>query len=307
MTINEHIAHFAGLPVVAFDPQTAPEHAGAPVAWRLHVDDDQPDDAFAQLVTTWLDTVDPASVQALVVGDWGNAWDRAFPAQVLVDAAPRLTNLRAVFLGEMTFDECEISWILQPDITPLLAAYPALEVLRVRGAMSLELQAVQHAGLRELAIESGGLPASITRAIVASDLPNCAHLELWLGTEDYGRDTGVDDLAPILDGTRLPALRTLGLRNAEIADAVAAALATAAVVPRLDTVDLSLGTLGDDGATTLLDGQPLTHLRRLDLHRHYLSDEMMARLPAAWPGVDVDVTDQQEEDEHRGRYVAVGE
>lgn len=307
MTINEHITQFAGLPVVAFDPQTASEHAGAPVAWRLHVEDDHAGDVFAKLVASWLDTVDPASVQALVVGDWGEAWETDFPVQVLVDAAPRLPNLRAVFVGEMTFDECEMSWIQQPDITPLLTAYPALEVLRVRGAMSLQLQAVQHTGLRELAIESGGLPAHVTRAIVESDLPNCAHLELWLGTEDYGRDTGVDDLGPILDGTALPALRTLGLRNAETADAVATALARAAVVPKLHTLDLSLGTLGDEGAAALLAGQPLTGLRRLDLHRHYLSDDMMARLPAALPGVDVDVTDQQTEDEHMGRYVAVGE
>ncbi|MFY1699429.1 MULTISPECIES: STM4015 family protein [unclassified Solwaraspora] len=306
MTINEHITHFSGLPVVDFDPQTAAEHTGTPVAWRLSASEED-EVEFAQLFTTWLDTVDPASVDALVVGDWGEPWDVAFPLELLVDAAPRLTGLRAVFLGEMTFDECEISWILQPDVTPLLAAYPALEVLRVRGAMSLELQAVQHTGLREFAIESGGTPAALTRAVAASDLPNCAHLELWLGTPDYEGDTSVDDLAPILDGTRLPTLRTLGLRNAEIADAVAAALASAAVVPRLDTVDLSLGTLGDDGATALLAGQPLTHLRRLDLHRHYLSDEMMARLPAALPGVDVDVTDQQTEDRHRGRYVSVGE
>lgn len=307
MTINENITQFAGLPVVTFDPATPPADPAAKIAWRLHVGYEQPADAFAQLFATWLDTVDPASVPAVVVGDWGDAWDREFPVHLLVDAAPRLTNLRAVFVGEMTFDECEISWILQPDLTPLLVAYPALEVLRVRGAMSLKLQAIQHTGLRELAIESGGLPAHLTRAIAASDLPNCAHLELWLGTGNYGRDTTVDDLAPILDGTTLPSLRTLGLRNAEIADEVAAALATAAVVAQLETLDLSLGTLGDDGAAALLDGQPLTHLRRLDLHRHYLSDDMMTRLPAALPGVGVDVTDQQTEDEHMGRYVAVGE
>ncbi|WFE20854.1 STM4015 family protein [Solwaraspora sp. WMMD937] len=306
MTINEHITHFAGLPVVDFDPQTAAQHVGSPVAWRLSASEEDEVD-FAQLFATWLDTVDPASVDALVTGDWGEPWDVAFPLELLVDAAPRLTSLRAVFLGEMTFDECEISWILQPDVTPLLAAYPALQVLRVRGAMSLLLQPVRHTGLRELAIESGGLPAALTRAVAASDLPACTHLELWLGTPDYEGDTSVDDLAPILDGTRLPALRTLGLRNAEIADAVAAALTAAAVVPRLETIDLSLGTLGDDGATALLAGQPLTHLRRLDLHRHYLSDAMMVRLPAALPGVDIDLSDQQEADPHRGRYVSVGE
>ncbi|MFY1637697.1 STM4015 family protein [Solwaraspora sp. WMMB335] len=307
MTINEHITTFAGLPVVTFDPSTPPTDPAAPAAWRLSVTEDEGGDAFAELAAAWLDVVDPTSVQALVIGDWGEAWDRAFPVRVLVDAAPRLTKLRAVFLGEMTFEECEISWILQPDVTPLLAAYPHLEVLRVRGTSSLELTPVRHAGLREFAIESGGLPVTVTRALADSELPACTHLELWLGTGDYGRDTTVDELGPILDGSRLPALRTLGLRNAENADEVAAALATAAVVPRLDTLDLSLGTLTDTGAAALLAGQPLTHLRRLDLHRHYLSAEMTARLPAVLTGVEVDVTDRLEADEYMGRYVAVGE
>ena len=82
----------------------------------------------------------------------------------------------------------------------------------------------------------------------------------------------MEDLAPILAGARLPALKHLGLRDAEIADEVAAALAGAPVVARLETLDLSLGTLSDAGAAALLAGQPLTHLRKLDLHHHFLSD-----------------------------------
>ena len=110
------------------------------------------------------------------------------------------------------------------------------------------------------------------------DLPALEHLELWLGTDSYGGNATVDDLAAILAGTRLPALRYLGLRDAELADEVAAAVAGAPVVARLSTLDLSLGVLSDVGAAALLGGQPLTHLRRLDLHHHYLSEEMMARL-----------------------------
>ena len=40
---------------------------------------------------------------------------------------------------------------------------------------------------------------------------------------------------------------------------------------RLKTLDLSMGVLSDVGAEALLAGQPLTHLRRLDLHHHFLS------------------------------------
>nr|WP_034263025.1 hypothetical protein [Actinospica robiniae] len=80
----------------------------------------------------------------------------------------------------------------------------------------------------------------------------------------------------------------------------------------LETLDLSLGTLGDEGAASLLAGQPLTHLAKLDLHHHFMSDAMMQRLRAALPGVDLDLSEQEEpeewdDDEPPMRYIAVSE
>lgn len=186
---------------------------------------------------------------------------------------------------------------------------PGLERLRVRGADGLSLRPVHHDNLVELAFETGGLPAEVVRAVGGCDLPRLEHLELWLGTPDYGGDAGVGDLTEILAGVRFPRLRYLGLRNAEIADQVAAALATAPVVARLEVLDLSMGVLTDQGATALLTGQPLAHLRRLDLHHHYLSDELAGRLrqhlgPA---GVKVDLSEQDPGEDDEDRYVAVGE
>lgn len=90
------------------------------------------------------------------------------------------------------------------------------------------------------------------------------------------------------------------------------ALADAPVVDRLESLDLSLGTLGDEGMAALLAGRPLTHLRKLDLHHHFLSNEMIARLRAALPGVDIDLSDVQKADSPStwnpsGRYIAVSE
>ena len=124
----------------------------------------------------------------------------------------------------MTGEECEISWIQQGDITPLLEAYPALEVLRVRGAEGLELTP---GAARARCASWPSSPAACrprwSAAVGECDLPALRHLELWLGTDNYGGDATVDDLAPILAGARLPALTHLGLRDAEIADEVAAA------------------------------------------------------------------------------------
>ncbi|MEU8760445.1 leucine-rich repeat domain-containing protein, partial [Streptomyces sp. NPDC048659] len=112
---------------------------------------------------------------------------------------------------------------------------------------------------------------------------------------------------------RASALRSLGLRNSHIQDAVAAAVAGAPVVARLEELDLSMGVLGDQGAEALLAGQPLTHLRRLGLSHHYISPEVAERLTAALAphGVVVDLDDAQTpEDDGDGelyRYVAVAE
>ncbi|MFK3982240.1 STM4015 family protein [Micromonospora sp. NPDC050397] len=307
MTINNHVTEFAGRPVVTFDStEDLPPDVGA-VAWRLSADYDDSKEAFARLVEEFLARVTPGAVQALIIGQWGSAYEEEAPVELLVELAPRLIGLRALFLGEMTFEESEISWIKQTDVTPLLVAYPGLQTLRVRGSDGLSLTPTRHEGLRELAFESGGLPATVVRAVAECDLPALTHLELWLGTDAYLGDATVEDLAPILSGSRLPAIEYLGLRDAEIADQVAAALAGAPVVARLHTLDLSLGILSDDGANALLAGQPLTHLRRLDLHHHFVGAELAARLVEELPGVDVDLSDVQQADRHGDRYVDVSE
>jgi len=314
MTINERLTRFAGLPVVDFEPDREPPADPAAVAWRVAISEyedeteDQPSADFLTRFAAFLDSPVAPAVTALVIGAWGYAAVNLAPLRQLREAAPRLPALRHLFIGDMTSEECEVSWIKQDDVTPLFEAYPELLTLRVRGTDGLELRPVRHEALRELAFESGGLPGGIVRTVAECDLPALRHLELWLGTDNYGGDADVNDLAAILGGARLPALEYLGLRDAEIADEVAAALAGAPVVARLKTLDLSLGALSDVGATALLTGQPLTHLRRLDLHHHFLSEPMMARLrdelsPA---GVDVDLSDRQEEEDW-GRFISVAE
>lgn len=305
MSIWEHVESFAGLPVVDADGETAP---GSPdsVAWRVRVGWDTPPEAWKAALESLVERVGAEQVRALVVGDWGAAYERAAPVAHLVSLAERLVNLRGLFLGEMVGEECEISWIQQADITPLLQAYPALEVLRVRGGTGLELSPIRHESLQELALESGGLPGKVVRAVGACDLPQLRELELWLGTSEYGGDATVTDLSGILAGDKLPQLRHLGLKNSAMADEVAQALATAPVVARLERLDLSMGTTSDAGVQALLTGQPLAHLRRLNLSHHYVSEELSTMLRGRLPGVKVDLSDRQTGGASR-RYVAVSE
>ncbi|WP_027761778.1 STM4015 family protein [Streptomyces sp. AA1529] len=321
MTDIEHLPELHGLPAFDFpdpgEPQELPE-AGA-VAWRLafSVYGDSADAGFGALWERFLATVDPAGVRAIIVGPWGEPCedDSGEVVRHLVAARKKLTSLRAVFIGDLEMEEAEISWIVQSDVTPVLEAYPLLEELGVRGGTGLRFPAVRHQHLRTLWFQAGGLPGEVVRGVAASELPALEHLEMWLGVEEYEGDATVADLAPLLAGDRLPALRHLGLRNSELQDGIAAAVARAPVVARLTSLDLSLGTLSDEGLTALLDGRPLTHLTRLDLHYNFVTAPVAERFRAALEpsGVEVDLSEPGEEDQDEDedgevyRYTAVSE
>ncbi|GGO95815.1 STM4015 family protein [Wenjunlia tyrosinilytica] len=318
MTVNAHLEELHCLPAYDFPRRGEPDEQSTlpepeSVAWRLAVDPDG-GESFEECWKRFLETVDPAGVRALVIGQWGEAGDEdCAPVIELVTAArDRLTGLVAVFLGDLVARETEISWIQQADVTPLLEAFPALEELGVRGGDGLAFPAVRHERLRTLAFESGGLPAQVVRGVAASELPALRWLEMWLGVPEYGGDWTVEDIAPLLEADRFPELRHLGLQNTEVQDELAARVAKAPVVPRLTSLSLSMGTLTDTGAEALLEGRSLTHLQLLDLHHHYLSDAMTTRLRAALEphGVEVDLDEQEEpEEDSEGiwRYAAVTE
>ncbi|MFE0644843.1 STM4015 family protein [Streptomyces sp. NPDC058877] len=319
MILVNHLQEFHGLPV--FDFPGAEARVKLPdaeaVAWRISAPtySNPKDEQWVPQFERFLKEVDADRVRALVIGGWDEAYENSSADVIaaLVGANTRLTGLAAVFVGDMVSEDCEISWIVQSDVTPLLAAYPDLEGLGVRGGSELAFPPVRHTALKSLVVETGGLGAEVVRGIAGSDLPSLEGMELWLGTDEYGGDSTPEDLGPLLAGTAFPSLRRLGLRNSVVQDAVAAAVAGAPVVARIEELDLSLGVLTDEGAAALLDGQPLTHLTRLDLSHHYLSEPMQERLTAALVphGVTLVLDDpQQAEDDGDGdvwRYVAVAE
>jgi hypothetical protein len=318
MSHVEHLKELHGLTAFDFsDPGARQElpDAGS-VAWRLAVDPyrDSSAEEFGDLWNRFLGSVDPAGVRAIVVGQWGEPYDNDSSGivQRLVDARDRLTALQAVFIGDLEMEEAEISWIEQSDVTPVLEAYPRLEEFGIRGGAGLRFPAVRHKHLRTLRFEAGGLPGEVVRGVAASELPALESLDIWLGVEEYGGDATIADLLPVLAGGRFPALRHLGLRNSEIQDEIAAAVAGAPVVAQLTSLDLSLGVLTDEGATALLGGQPLTHLTRLDLHHNFVSEPVAQRVRAALEpsGVEIDLSEPGDSWEDEGvvhRFTAVAE
>jgi hypothetical protein len=313
VTISEHAQNFANKSIVDWSPE-APLTKPSEVVFRIAVDYSEGDsgvrwiDKFAEFLR------DPlvGQVNGIVVGAWGEMLgDDETSAEIveaLVAAREKLTALTAIFMGDITYEECEISWINQTDISPLIEAYPALEHFRVRGGTGLSLGRLHHARLKSLVVETGGLNVEIVRQVMGAKLPELEHLELWLGTEEYGASASVQDLAPLFAGTLFPRLRYLGLRDSHIANEIAVELVKTPILERIRVLDLSLGTLSDTGAAALLDCPAVARLEKLDIHHHFCSSEMVRKLHAL--GITLDASEAHDlgrYGDEDSRYVAVGE
>lgn len=312
MTIHDHLQQFAGLPVHQFSPDQplpTPPNVAVRIAidWEAHEEGQTFEEVFSALLN------DPASgeIRALIIGDWGAAGEgnnSEAVVEALVSARDKLPNLRALFLGEMTMEESEISWIIQSDVSPIFAAFPQLETFYIRGGESLSLGRPQHESLRELVIETGGMSREIVREVTAARLPALVHLELWLGDSAYGNDIEPEDIEALLSDGPVANLQYLGLRDDIHADVTARVVAEKGIPGSVEVLDLSLGTLTDEGAQALAGCDWLKSLKKLDVHFHYISPPVIEQLKAIVP--EVDASNVQEADNYDGeiyRYVAVSE
>jgi hypothetical protein len=190
----------------------------------------------------------------------------------------------------------------------LLAAFPKLQLFRVRGGTGLSFAKAKHENLRALGVETGGLSKKTIAEICQAKFPNLEYLELWLGDAGYGGDCQVSDLQPILTGKAFPKLKYLGLRNSEITDDIAGVIISSPIIKQLETLDLSLGTLSDEGGRALLKLPQNGNLKRLDLHRHFLTNPVIKELKKL--PLTLNVADQEKPDDWgdgERRFVAIGE
>ena len=296
---------FAGRPVGDF-PTTTP---AADVAVRLNIGWEE-ETSFEELVAQLAAHPDAAALEALVIGAWeSDSLDDASPViDLLVANAGAFPNLKALFFGDAEQERSEISWIACGNQVALADAFPELEVLHIRGNGDAKLTGLSLPNLRTLIIETGGLPAAVVRDVLAANLPALRHLELWLGTDEYGGDTTVADLEPLLEGRVHNGLEFLGLRNSAIADEVAFAVSRSPIVSTLMALDFSLGTIGDEGYLALSQMGLTPKLRTLNVSRHYAGPGAVKKLKAEMKlrDVDVDTSDKQDDDDE-DRWVSISE
>lgn len=257
---------------------------------------------MSELIEKLASSADGEKLSILTIGDWGQAYENSPDSflESLISHKDSFPNLTKLFIGDMGFEECEVSWINQTNLSPLLAAFPNLQSLSIKGSQELSLQPLVHEKLQELVIICGGLPKSVLEEITSAKLPELRKLELYLGVDDYGFDGGIEDVMPLLQRDLFPKLTYLGLKDSEIQDEIAIAIADAPILDQLEILDLSYGTLSDEGGKALLASERVKKLKHLNLSYHYMSDELLLRWKQA--GLSVDVTDQQETDEDDWRY-----
>ena len=96
----------------------------AATTWRISVSTYDAEEEWPQAFARFTASVDTRRVRSLIVGGWSEAYDAssAVIVEALVEAAPKFPALRALFVGDITCEECEISWIQQSDVGPLLPA-----------------------------------------------------------------------------------------------------------------------------------------------------------------------------------------
>lgn len=261
-------------------------------------------------------------LRALAFGFNGDPNEDHLQSLLDVLAAEPRPMLRRVHFGDYRFagggavgmygNATEISWYSIGNLSNVWQSLPRVETVIVQGgsaesamAGGVELGTIELPALRHLEIRSGGLAVANARAAMAVTAPQLEHLEIWFGSDNYGGDTASSDVEPLLARADLPALRRLGLRNAMFTDELPELLAKSTLLPQIATLDLSLGTLTDEGARAIARHRDaFAHLELLDVSQCYLTDIGAAALHGIAKTL---IVGEQRDDDPEYRYTAVSE
>lgn len=240
------------------------------------------------------------NLEEVVIGCWGEAWDDGDGAETIIndiiENKEKFSHIKSLFVGDMDFEECEVSWIVQGNYEKLFEAMPQLEKLTIKGSTGLELGKVNAPNLRSLEIICGGLPKEVIQSVRDANLPSLEELRLYIGVDDYGFDGSIEDIKELLEKSNFPKLEILGLCDSQIQDEICEAVLESKYMKQIKRLELSMGSLTDKGGQLLLDKLPeFPNVKYLDVHYHFLSDKMMKKLEAL--PIEVDIDEQNEPDE----------
>jgi hypothetical protein len=274
---HRHAGIFADRQVVNFEPgieivdpkETA--YALREKHYRYRGLNEALDFTFQEKWHAFIESPGVSEVAALVFGNGSYYLDYA---NALVRNHSIFNSLKAVFLGDIEDRESMISDLsFGCDISPVLSVYPDLEILHIRSGgrgNQLPFSEWRHEKLKALRIESSGLNRSAITSLCQLELPALEYLELWTGSDEYGSDSTIDDITPIISGDVFPHLRYLGVKNCEYTDEVSFTLAKSPLLEQLIELDLSMGTLTNDGFLALVQAPSINELDTLNVSGNYV-------------------------------------
>lgn len=270
-------------------------------ALRLSYDEDQAPKALDGTLAEILDQVldHPSGRFIVEVALHGNGSLNDDNLQPLIDklAEKAPATLRKLTLGD---NVDQISWHHTGDLAGLWPRVGRLTTLEIETG---ELEVGEPGQMTAPALEraifiTGGMSPSCARGIATARIPAIQHLEIYYGDPNYGGTATIDDVRPLLDRDDLTKLRYLGLKNSMFANELARLVGHAKVIRNLETLDLSLGAMTDEGAKLLAESAAgLAHLKTLNLTRNFLTPAGIELVKTICPTV---LTDGQEEPYVRG-------
>ncbi len=200
----------------------------------------------------------------------------------------------------------QISWHTVGNVEPLWRVTSLREFEMESG--SFTLGDIVAPALKRAVIVTGGLTRANGASIAEAAIPAIEHLEVYVGDPEYGGDCTLD-LAPLLQRTDLTQLRTLGLENAMFTDDLVRMLVAAPILKTVTSLNLSQGTLTDEGARILVASKgALERITDLDVSQSFLTPDGIELLSEL--GAEVDVSDQEEpwdDDGTPGYFVNIAE
>ncbi|GFI21511.1 hypothetical protein IMSAGC011_00282 [Lachnospiraceae bacterium] len=255
-----------------------------------------------EMIQEIMETPQFPSLDELVIGSWGDCCGGSCQPIIddIVANADKFSHIRKLFIGNMSYEECEVSWILQGNYSKIWAAMPQLKELIIKGSMELDLgDEIHHEELEALTIICGGLPKHVIESIQKAKLPKLKKLLLFIGIDEYGFDGDEGTIRALLEQADFPQLTYLGITDSEIQDELTEVVLNSKFMGQVSTLDLSNGTLSDKGGALLLEKIPAyPNIKKLDLHHNYFSNEIAEKLKAL--PIEVDISEREEADEDDG-------
>lgn len=260
--------------------------------------------SIEDLIEKMLNDEELETLDEVIIGKWDELLE---DTQKLVDDIIKnkfkFKNIKSFFIGDIAYDEFDMYCIEQGNYEEFLKTFNDLEYLKIQGSNELKFGKINNQNLKSLEIICCGLSCNVIEEISKAELPKLEKLNLYIGLENsgYGFDGDIENIKELINSlSNFKSLKYLGINNSKIQDDIVKEVLQNNIVEQLEVLDFSNGTLSDEGGQLILDNkEKFKNLKYLDLHYHFLSDEMIKKLEKLLFKVNLE---EKETDEKYGKW-----